>query len=48
MAFVKLSNHVCFLLTLQVAMHPDGPSFSILLCPTHDDFTHQVESAATQ
>jgi hypothetical protein len=30
------------------AMHPDAPYFSILLCLTPDDFTCQVESAATQ
>ena len=29
-------------------MHPDVPYFSILLCLTPDDFTCQVESAATQ
>jgi hypothetical protein len=29
-------------------MHPDAPYFSILLCLTPDDFTRQVESAATQ
>jgi hypothetical protein len=29
-------------------MHPDAPYFSILLCLTPDDFTCQVESAATQ
>ena len=29
-------------------MHPDAPYFSILLCLTSDDFTHQVDSAATQ
>jgi hypothetical protein len=29
-------------------MHPDTPYFSILLCLTPDDFTRQVESAATQ
>jgi hypothetical protein len=29
-------------------MHPDAPYFSILLYPTPDDFTRQVESAATQ
>jgi hypothetical protein len=29
-------------------MHPDGPSCSILLCLMPDDFTDQVESAATQ
>jgi hypothetical protein len=29
-------------------MHPDAPYFSILLCLTPDNFTHQVESAATQ
>jgi hypothetical protein len=28
-------------------MHPDTPYFSILLCLTPDDFTCQVESAAT-
>ena len=27
---------------------PDAHYFSILLCLTPDDFTHQVESAATQ
>ena len=37
-----------FCLTLLVAMHPDAPYFSILLCLMPDDFTHQVESAATQ
>jgi hypothetical protein len=37
-----------FGLTLQVAMHPDVPYFSILLCLMPDDFTHQVESVATQ
>jgi hypothetical protein len=31
-----------------VAMRPDAPYFSILLCLTLDDFTPQVESAATQ
>jgi hypothetical protein len=31
-----------------VAMHPDAPYFSILLCLTPDDFTCQAESAATQ
>jgi hypothetical protein len=29
-------------------MHSDAPYFSILLCLTPDDFTCQVESAATQ
>jgi hypothetical protein len=37
-------------------MHPDAPYFSILICLTQsillcltpDNFTHQVESAATQ
>jgi hypothetical protein len=29
-------------------MHPDAPYFSISLCLTPEDFTHQVESAATQ
>jgi hypothetical protein len=29
-------------------MHPDAPYFSILLCLMPDDFTRQVESAATQ
>jgi hypothetical protein len=29
-------------------MHPDAPYFGILLCLTPDDFTRQVESAATQ
>ena len=29
-------------------MRPDAPYFSILLCLTLDDFTPQVESAATQ
>jgi hypothetical protein len=29
-------------------MHPDAPYFSILLCLMPDDFTHQMESAATQ
>jgi hypothetical protein len=29
-------------------MRPDVPYFSILLCLTPDDFTRQVESAATQ
>jgi hypothetical protein len=29
-------------------MHPDAPYFSILLCLMPDDFTCQVESAATQ
>jgi hypothetical protein len=29
-------------------MHPDAPYISILLSLTPDDFTHQVESAATQ
>jgi hypothetical protein len=29
-------------------MHPDAAYFSILLCLTPDDFTRQVESAATQ
>jgi hypothetical protein len=28
-------------------MHPDAPYFSILLCLMADDFTRQVESAAT-
>jgi hypothetical protein len=28
-------------------MHPDAPYCSILLCLTPDDFTRQVESAAT-
>jgi hypothetical protein len=32
----------------QVALHPDAPYFSVLLCLTPDDFTRQVESAATQ
>ena len=29
-------------------MHPDAHYFSTLLCRTPDDFTRQVESAATQ
>ena len=29
-------------------MHPDAPYFSILLCLMPDNFTRQVESAATQ
>ena len=29
-------------------MHPDAPYFSILVCLTPDNFTRQVESAATQ
>ena len=29
-------------------MHPDAPYFSMLLCLMPDDFTGQVESAATQ
>ena len=29
-------------------MHPDAAYFSILLCLMPDDFTRQVESAATQ
>ena len=29
-------------------MRPDAPYFSNLLCQTLDDFTPQVESAATQ
>jgi hypothetical protein len=29
-------------------MRPDAPYFSILLCLTPDDFTPQVETAATQ
>jgi hypothetical protein len=29
-------------------MHPDAPYISILLCLTPDNFTSQVESAATQ
>ena len=29
-------------------MHPDAPYFSILLRLTPDDFTCEVESAATQ
>ena len=29
-------------------MHPDAPYFSILLYLTPDDFTCEVESAATQ
>jgi hypothetical protein len=29
-------------------MYPDAAYFSILLCLTPDDFTRQVESAATQ
>jgi hypothetical protein len=29
-------------------MHPHASYFSILLCLTPDDFTRQVESAATQ
>jgi hypothetical protein len=36
------------ILTLWVAMISDAPYFSILLCLTPDDFTRQVESAATQ
>ena len=35
-------------LTHQMAMYPDAPYFGILLCLTPDDFTRQVESAATQ
>jgi hypothetical protein len=31
-----------------VAMHPDAPYLSILLCLTPDNFTRQVESASTQ
>jgi hypothetical protein len=31
-----------------LAMHPDAPYFSILLCLMPDDFTRQVVSAATQ
>ena len=38
----------CHPLTIEVAMHPDAPYFSILLCLTPDDFVRQVESAATQ
>jgi hypothetical protein len=34
-----------FQLTHWVAMHPDAPYFSILLCLTPDDFTRQGESA---
>ena len=41
-------NCPCNLLTLSGAKHPDAPYFSILLCLTPDDFTRQVESAATQ
>jgi hypothetical protein len=29
-------------------MHPDAPYFSILFCLTPDDFTREMESAATQ
>jgi hypothetical protein len=29
-------------------MHSDAPYFSMLLCLTPDDFTRQVQSAATQ
>jgi hypothetical protein len=29
-------------------MHPDAPYFSILVCLMPDNFTRQVESAATQ
>jgi hypothetical protein len=29
-------------------MHPDAPYFSILFCLMPDNFTRQVESAATQ
>ena len=29
-------------------MHPDAPYVSILLCLTPDDFTRQVENAATE
>ena len=29
-------------------MGPDAPNFIIFLCLTPDDFTHQVQSAATQ
>jgi hypothetical protein len=29
-------------------MHPDVPYFSMLLCLMPDNFTRQVESAATQ
>ena len=41
---ILLNNSASFL-THWVAMHPDAPYFSILLCLTPDDFTRQGDSA---